>query len=81
MSSPDLFVNLWGSMWVRASHVVSVVGAIDADGLSDGSPTVYVRMSDGTVHSNLFADISMDIDGFVEALVGRLAGEGVEGEG
>lgn len=80
----DHFVNLWGKVWVRANHVVSVAGGDDPEwfvGREDPPrPAVFVRMSDGVVHSNVFEDISMNVDAFVEQLVERLVGAQDEGE-
>ena len=79
------FVNLWGKVWVRASHVVSVVGDDDPEwfvGTEDPPrPAVFVRMNDGVVHSNVFEDVSMNVDAFVQRLIEQLVGEDHEGEG
>jgi hypothetical protein len=82
----DPFVNIWGSMWVRASHVVSVAVGKDPEwmgfeGEDPPRPAVFVRMRDGAIHSNIFEEVSMDVDAFVGELVRQLAGESDEAEG
>lgn len=83
----DHFVNIWGNSWVRASEVVAVTAGANIDDPPEEwtnerpRPTVYVRMRDGVKYSNVFEDISMNVDAFVLQLVEQLSGVDDEDEG